>query len=128
MDDKTNAATSGKNNGKDGAAASGASAPKPERKLYTVKGPGSVTAGGHMFAAGSKLSLTEEEAASLGDNLVLGDLAPPDVVEKRKGGRYEVAPDRNLWSDGAMRGPGFEIELDDAEARKLGDAVRPVKK
>lgn len=130
MNDKSNAAESGRANGKDGAASSGASAPKfaPERKLYTVKGPSAVVTGGQILAPGSKLRLTEEEAASLGDALILGELPPADVIAERKDGKYEVAPDRNLWSEGKMQGPGYTLTLGADEARSLGDAVRPVVK
>lgn len=128
MADKENAAVGGKDTGKEGAAQNGAAAPpKPvERKLYTVKGPGSVIVGGQLVGAGTQLQLTADEAASLGDALMLGKPPPKDVVAERKAGKYEVAPNRNLWSGGEMRGAGFQLTLEAKEAQSLGDAVQPV--
>lgn len=101
-------------------------APAEETRLYTVRGPGSVTVGGKIFPAGTELQLTAVEAESLGSNITPGRAKPIDVVEKRRAGKYVVAEGRSLWSDGKMRGPGFEIECSEAEARKLGDAIEPV--
>lgn len=99
------------------------SKPGQELKTYTVKGPGSVTRGGEIHAAGTELQLSEAEAKSLGDALVFGKVKPIDVISKRAGGKYVVSEDRSLWHDGKMRTAGFQIELSEKEARILGDAV-----
>ena len=101
-------------------------APKAETKLYTVRGPGSVTFGGETHPAGKELQLTEADALSLGESVRLGKAPPVDNINKRQAGKYRVAEERNIWSEGALRTTGYELQLDQIEARKLGDVVEPV--
>jgi hypothetical protein len=97
-----------------------------EKKLYTVNGPGSVTVKGQMFTAGSEIELSKEDAASLGDAVMIGKARPADVIARRKAGRYVVTKERSLWTEGKMQTAGFVVELSEDEARKLGDTVEPL--
>jgi hypothetical protein len=99
-----------------------------QRGVYYVVGPGSVGFGGKVHAAGSKLKLTDEEALSLGDAVAEGEPPPPpEEIAQRSAGKYRVAGPGSLWHGGGLRDKGFQLDLSQEEARKLGAAVERVR-
>jgi hypothetical protein len=52
-------------------------------------------------------------------------MLPEDIVA-RKAGVYRVVGSNRVWILGAMRDPGFEIELTASYAQNLGPAIEPV--
>ncbi len=102
------------------------SAPAEETRLYTVRGPGAVAIGGQLIGPGTELQLTSAQAESLGSNVFPGRAKPPDVVANRRAGKYAVAEGHSLWHEGKLQGPGFALDLEADEARKLGETIEPV--
>ena len=94
-------------------------------KTYTVKGPGNIFVGGSFYTPGKTVELSDEDAAGFGASVYLGRPKPIDKIEKRTAGNYVVAAERNVWSGGALMGPGAVLQLSEAEARTLGDAIEP---
>jgi len=105
--------------------ASKSEAPKGEEKLYTVRGPGSISFGGEVHAPGKELMLDATQAESLGNSVFLGRAKPVDNIEKRRAGIYKVSEGHNVLHDGRFLPPGELIELTEAEARKLAQYVEP---
>lgn len=97
--------------------------PAESRKPYTVKG--AVFSGGTAYPVGAEIALTDAEAAEMAEYVTPGKPKPADVIAKRRAGKYRVAKERNLFVAGGLVGQGFELDLDEVEARKLGDAIEP---
>jgi hypothetical protein len=95
------------------------------KRTYTVAGPGNIFAGGKFYTAGEAIELTEADAAGFGASVYAGRPKALDVFSKRRAGKYVVAVERNVWSEGKLLTTGTELNLGEAEARSLGDAIEP---
>jgi membrane protein involved in colicin uptake len=104
-----------------------AEAKAKSRRVYHVPGPGSVHFGGKLYRAGDELRLTDDEATELEDTVKPGQkpAAPADIA-KRRAGRYRVKGPGGVFEGGKIRQAGFEMDLDQDEARKLGNAIEEV--
>jgi hypothetical protein len=100
-------------------------APVAQKRLFTVKEGSNVFIGGKMAKPGTELQLTDDEAKELGAVVFVGKAKPVDNIATRRGGMYQVAPDRNVLKDGKFLPQGELLELDAAEARSLGDSIEP---
>jgi hypothetical protein len=95
------------------------------KRTYTVAGPGNIFAGGKFYTAGEPIELTEADAAGFGASVYAGRPKALDVFSKRRAGKYVVAVERNVWSEGKMLPAGTELNLSETEARSLDDAIEP---
>lgn len=100
---------------------------EPSKVLCHVSGPGGVFYGGRSYAAGDEFEAPPDDVAAMGDLVRRGPAPKPDApIGERAAGRYVVGPG-SVWSAGKMLPAGTEITLDEAEARRLGDAVRELR-
>lgn len=96
-------------------------------EIYHVVGPGSLMRKGELLPPGELIELTEKEAKELGGLVALGEAPPPPVpVAKRKAGKYSVKGPGSVLRERTLLGPGTMLELNENDARSLGDAVEPV--
>lgn len=98
---------------------------KKNRKPFHVVSQGAVMFNGDRYDHEDPILLTEAEAADLGPETVApGNAAPkPREISKRKAGKYKVSGPGSVYKDGRHRQAGEELELDEADARSLGEAV-----
>jgi membrane protein involved in colicin uptake len=101
-----------------------AEAKAKSRRVYHVPGPGSLHFGGKLYRAGDELKLTDDEADELEDMVKPGTKpAAPTDIAKRRAGKYRVKGPGSMFEGGKIRAAGFEMDLDQDEARKLGNAI-----
>jgi hypothetical protein len=99
------------------------------RKDYRVQS--AVRVGKETHHAGDVVSMTEDDAASVGEAVTSTLIVPKtEQISRRKAGLYEVAGPGSVWTTlpgeekGRAHGPGTLLELDEQTARDLGEAVK----
>jgi Xaa-Pro aminopeptidase len=98
---------------------------KKNRKPHHVVSQGSVMFNGDRYEHEDPILLTDSEALDLGPEVVAPGTAPPKPrdINKRKGGKYTVAGPGSVYKDGRHRHAGEVLELNEDDARSLGEAV-----
>jgi hypothetical protein len=100
---------------------------KKRCQRYFVRPGSSVFFHGKMYKPGSKIQLTDEEAADLKVS-VTGEAPPPPqpAVAARGAGKYRVKGPGSVFTSGRLQRPGTLLDLSAEDAQSLGEAVEYV--